>query len=49
MHIIYTFIYDIYHMRAFIDLSLKNAPHKNNLKSWNLLSWEATFPPTSGT
>jgi hypothetical protein len=32
-------------MRLCIDLSLKFAPH---LKDYNLVSWEARFPSTSG-
>ncbi len=32
-------------MRAFIDLSLKYAPHE---KDYNLVSWEARFPSTGG-
>jgi hypothetical protein len=34
-------------MRLFTDLSLKFAPQKNQ-KDYNLVSWEARFPLTSG-
>jgi hypothetical protein len=35
-------------MRAFIDLSLKFAPHEKIKKDYNIVSWEARYPSTSG-